>query len=125
MERQSASACSLFCLQSIQYTVTNIIFLKHCFHHVTFLLKNLQSFPISYWIKWKFICQAFKDSHNLASLYLFSLIFFRSSARTLPVSQACLRVPPLPLPDHAVLRLASIMLSFDSRTHVSNFFISQ
>ena len=51
----------------------------------------------------KFICQVFKDSHNLASLYLFNLICSHSSAGTLPVTRACLCVPPLPLPDHAVL----------------------
>lgn len=102
-ERQSTLAFSLFCLQSILNAVTNIIFLKHCFHHVTSLLKNLQSFPIFYWIRSKFICQVFKDSHNLASLYLLNLIFSHSSAGTLPVTRACLCVPPLPLPDHAVL----------------------
>ena len=113
-ERQSTSAFSLFCLQSILNTVTDIIFLKHCFHHVTSLLENLQSFPIFYWIRSKFICQVFKDSHNLASLYLFNLICSHFSAGTLPITQACLCVPLLPLPDHAVLWFTWILLDFSS-----------
>lgn len=62
----------------LEHTVANIIFPKHCSYPVTFLPENLQSLSISYWIKAKLICQAFKDSHNLAALCLCNL-FFHSS----------------------------------------------
>lgn len=111
-ERQSTSAFGHFGLRSIQRAVTHIVSLKHCFHRVTSLLKNLQSLPISCWVLLKFICPAFKDSHNLASLYLFSLIFSECSLSIGPTSVS---LPPTLSPDQAVLWSPWTRLSFSNR----------
>lgn len=53
-------------------------------------LEDLQSFPISYWVKSKFTCQAFKDSHNLAHCAYSIFVACTSRAeRSLSVRPAC------------------------------------
>lgn len=72
---------------------------SHCHQHnlpetplcrVISLLEDLQSFPISYWVKSKFTCQAFKDSHNLVHCAYSIFVSCTSRAEgSLSVRPAC------------------------------------
>lgn len=50
-----------------------MVFLMCCSDPITPPLKNLQGFPIAYYIKYIFQLLAFKTSHNLALIYLSSI----------------------------------------------------
>lgn len=72
---------------------------SHCHQHnlpetplcrVISLLEDLQSFPISYWVKSKFTCEAFKDSHNLVHCAYSIFVSCTSRAEgSLSVRPAC------------------------------------